>query len=211
MYIDIRMYVHVYICLFSQKQNKNVFNLKHFSKVHAFPHEPFFPKHHVFSKRVMPSFFKNGFQGQVCLYIYVHAYINVNVPKYMYAHDTNAFFRSSPFFFFKEMPSFLQKYPCFFKNTSKVLSCFSTTKKKKTRCFVVQKNMSLCNDVCKFLGFYCFSWSIPHIKLTEFNYPLHQSSSCFKLVLVLLKWVICQDVNDMSLEVRSELPCCCYQ
>ena len=109
-YIDIRMYVHVYICLFSQKQKKkNVFNLKHFSKVHAFPHEPFFPKHHVFSKRVMPSFFKNGFQGQVCLYIYVHAYINVNVPKYMYAHDTNAFFRSSPFF--------LKRCPRFFKNT----------------------------------------------------------------------------------------------
>ena len=193
------MYVHVYICLFSQKQKKkNVFNLKHFSKVHAFPHEPFFPKHHVFSKRVMPSFFKNGFQGQVCLYIYVHAYINVNVPKYMYTHDTKKIyvhtwykyiFSLIIFFFLRDAPV-SSKIPLFFQKYVKSIELFFNNKKKKTRCFVVQKNMSLCNDVCKFLGFYCFSWSIPHIKLTEFNYPLHQSSSCFKLVLVLLKRVI---------------------
>lgn len=35
----------------------------------------------------------------------------------------------------------------------------------------------LCNEIRKCLGFYCFSWSIPYIKLTEFNCPLDQSFS----------------------------------
>ena len=94
--------------LVSLKTKKNVFNLKHFSKVHAFPHEPFFPKHHVFSKRVMPSFLKMVFKDKyACIYMYMHIlmsmYLNICThmiqKKYMYTHDTNTFFRSSSFFF----------------------------------------------------------------------------------------------------------------
>ena len=170
------IYGCIYTCIYAcfLKNKKNVFNLKHFSKVHAFPHEPFFPKHHVFSKRVMPSFFKNGFQGQVCVYIYVHAYINVNVPKYMYTHDTNAFFRSSPFFF-KEMPPFLQKYPCFFKNTSKVLSCFSTKKKKKKH--VVMLSKKTCHYAMTSASFWTFIASLgQYLTLNSLSSTTHYIS-----------------------------------
>ena len=141
------------------------------------------------------------------MYMHILMSMYLNICKHMIQMH---FFAHHLFFFLRDA-LVSSKIPLFFQKYVKSIELFFNNKKKKTRCFVVQKNMSLCNDVCKFLGFYCFSWSIPHIKLTEFNYPLHQSSSCFKLVLVLLKWVICQDVNDMSLEVRSELPCCCYQ
>ena len=106
----ILIYGCIYTCIYAcfLKNKKNVFNLKHFSKVHAFPHEPFFPKHHVFSKRVMPSFLKMVFKDKyACIYMYMHIlmsmYLNICThmiqKKYMYTHDTNTFFRSSSFFF----------------------------------------------------------------------------------------------------------------
>lgn len=66
------------------------------------------------------------------------------------------------------------------------------------------------NEIRKYLAFYSFSWSILHIKLIKFNCPLDQSSNCFELVHGLLKWVVCQEVDDMSLEVGSEFPYYCY-
>ena len=66
------------------------------------------------------------------------------------------------------------------------------------------------DKVCKCLGFYCLSRVVSYIKRTEFYCPLDQSSSCFQLIRSLLKWMIYQDVDDMSLEIRPELSCCYY-
>ena len=61
------------------------------------------------------------------------------------------------------------------------------------------------NEVYKGLGFFCFPWSKSHVKFTKFHCLLDQSPSSFQLIHSLLQWVIYQDINNISLEIRPDV------